>query len=111
MRERGGGGSRADRQTDMAPNCSFASCLFNAEEVLAGTEIPGTEIPGGGGRGIIDYIYLTLHCHRQNDSCIKMASGVSHFNVSFTAEKQSHYRTLSMNRSFRREMTADVESN
>ena len=27
-------------------------------------------------------IYLSLHCHHQNDSCIKMGSGESHFNVS-----------------------------
>ena len=32
-----------------------------------------------------DYkIYLSLHCHHQNDSCIKMGSDVSHFNVSLT---------------------------
>ena len=29
-----------------------------------------------------DYIYLSLHCHHQNDSCIKMGSNESHFNVS-----------------------------
>ena len=34
-----------------------------------------------GGRPII-YIYLSLHCHHQNDSCIKMGSDESHFNVS-----------------------------
>ena len=28
-----------------------------------------------------DYI-ISLHCHRQNDSCFKMGSDVSHFNVS-----------------------------
>ena len=28
------------------------------------------------------YIYLSLHCHHQNDSCIKMGSNESHFNVS-----------------------------
>ena len=28
-----------------------------------------------------DYI-LSLHCHHQNDSCIKMGSDESHFNVS-----------------------------
>ena len=33
----------------------------------------------GGGR---DIIYLSLHCHHQNDSCIKMGSDESHFNVS-----------------------------
>ena len=31
------------------------------------------------------YIYLSLHCHHQNDSCIKMGRDVSHFNVSLTA--------------------------
>ena len=26
---------------------------------------------------------LSLHCHHQNDSCIKMGSDERHFNVSF----------------------------
>ena len=26
--------------------------------------------------------YLSLHCHHQNDSCIKMGSDESHFNAS-----------------------------
>ena len=34
----------------------------------------------GGGRGEI--IYLSLHCHHQNDLCIKVGSDESHFNVS-----------------------------
>ena len=29
-----------------------------------------------------EIIYLLLHCHHQNDSCIKMGSDESHFNVS-----------------------------
>ena len=29
-----------------------------------------------------DYIYLLLHSHHQNDSCIKMGSDQNHFNVS-----------------------------
>ena len=29
-------------------------------------------------------MYLSLHCHHQNDSCIKMGSDGSHFNVSVT---------------------------
>ena len=30
-----------------------------------------------------DYdLYLSLHCHHQNGSCIKMGSDESHFNVS-----------------------------
>ena len=33
----------------------------------------------GGKREII---YLSLHCHHRNDSCIKMDSDESHFNVS-----------------------------
>ena len=33
-----------------------------------------------GGEG--DYIYLSLHCHHQNDLCIKMGSDESQFNVS-----------------------------
>ena len=26
-------------------------------------------------------IYLSLHCHHQNDSCVKMGNDESHFNV------------------------------
>ena len=29
-----------------------------------------------------EIIYLSLHCHYQNDTCIKMGSDESHFNVS-----------------------------
>ena len=29
-----------------------------------------------------EIIYLLLHCHYQNDFCIKMGSDESHFNVS-----------------------------
>ena len=34
------------------------------------------------GKGEI--IYLSLHCHHQNESCIKMGSDESHFNVSLS---------------------------
>ena len=37
----------------------------------------GTGRRGGG------VIYLSVYCHYQNDSCIKMGSDESHFNVSF----------------------------
>ena len=40
----------------------------------------GREGYGGGGKREI--IYISLHCHHQNDSCIKMGSDESHFNVS-----------------------------
>ena len=29
-------------------------------------------------------IYLSLHCHHQNDFCIKVGSDQSHFNVTLT---------------------------
>ena len=32
--------------------------------------------------GKSEIIYLSLRCHHQNDSCIKMGSDESHFNVS-----------------------------
>ena len=38
------------------------------------------KVPGGGGGG---RLYLSLHCHHQNDACIKMGSDESHFNISF----------------------------
>ena len=30
----------------------------------------------------MEMIYLSLHRHHQNDSCLKMGNGESHFNVS-----------------------------
>ena len=47
-----------------------------------------------GGEG--DYIPIAIHCHHQNDSCIKMGSDESHFNVSDESDGQSH-RTVSTN--------------
>ena len=41
-------------------------------------------------------IHLSLHCHQQNDFCIKMGSDESHFNVSVTVKGQSH-KTVSTN--------------
>ena len=37
-----------------------------------------------------EMIYLSLHSHHQNDSCIKMGSDQSHFNVSVGNDGQSH---------------------
>ena len=39
----------------------------------------GSKVPGGGGRES-----YTLHRHHHNDSCIKVGSDESHFNVSLT---------------------------
>ena len=46
-----------------------------------------------GGEG--DY-NLSLHCHHQNDSCIKMGSDESQLNVSVGSDGQSH-KTVSTN--------------
>ena len=50
---------------------------------------------GGGGGEII---YLSLHCHNQNDFCIKMDSDESHFNVSVGSDGQTH-KTVSASHS------------
>ena len=52
------------------------------------------EMGGGGGKREIKY--LSLHCHHQNDFCIKTGSDESHFNVSVGSDGQSH-RTVSTN--------------
>ena len=52
----------------------------------------------GGG----EIIYLSLHCHHQNDSCIKMGSDESHFNVSVGSDGQSHM-TVSTNHNLSKE--------
>ena len=51
---------------------------------------------GGGGEERDCIVYLSLHCHHQSDSCIKMGSDESHFNVSVGSEWQSH-KTVSTN--------------
>ena len=47
-------------------------------------------------RGEREIIYLSVHCHHQNDFCIKMGSDESHFNVSVGSDGQSH-KTVSTN--------------
>ena len=49
-----------------------------------------------GGEGQWEIIYLSVHCHHQNDFCIKMGSDESHFNVSVGSDGQSH-KTVSTN--------------
>ena len=51
------------------------------------------EVGGGGGGaegGKREIIYLSLHCHHQNDCCIKMGSDESDFNISVGSDGQSH---------------------
>ena len=38
---------------------------------------------GLGEKGKREITFLSLHCHHQNDSCIKVGSDERHFNVSF----------------------------
>ena len=49
-----------------------------------------------GGEGEREIIYLSLHCHRQNDFCIKIGSVESRFNVSVGSDGQSQ-KTVSTN--------------
>ena len=39
-----------------------------------------------------EIIYLSPHCHRQNDSCIKMDSDESHFNISLIVRNKGTRR-------------------
>ena len=55
-----------------------------------------------------EIIYLALHWHHQNDSCIMMGSDESHFNVSFIV-RDSH-ETVHKPQLFRRERGAEAES-
>ena len=49
-------------------------------------------------------IYLSLHSHHRNDSCIKMGSDESYCNVSFIVRKSTcHNNTVSADHSFLRE--------
>ena len=44
-----------------------------------------------------EIIYLSLHCHHQNDCCIKMGSDESHFNGSVAGSDGQSHRTVSTN--------------
>ena len=46
-----------------------------------------------------EIIYLSLHCHHQNDSCIKIGSDESHFNVSLIV-RDNVTRQVSSNHNF-----------
>ena len=43
-----------------------------------------------------EIIYLSLHCHHQNNSYIKMGSDEGHFNVSVGSDGRTH-KTVSTN--------------
>ena len=41
-----------------------------------------------------EIIYLSLHCHHQNDSCIEMGGNESHFNVSLIVRDKATRQCL-----------------
>ena len=55
-----------------------------------------------------EIIYLSLHCHHQNDSCIRMDSDEGHFNVSIIVRDKvtSPYTTA-----FEDQRRAEADSN
>ena len=63
-----------------------------------------------------DYIYnihtsVSLHCHHRIDTCIKMGSDKSHFNVSLIVREKVTNKTVSTDHNFWRELRTDVYSN
>ena len=54
---------------------------------------------GGWGRER-EVIYLSLHCHHQNDCCIKMGSDESHFKVSLIVKDKVTNKTVSTHHKF-----------
>ena len=58
-----------------------------------------------------DYIYLSLHCHHQNDSSIKMGSDKRHLIVSLIVRKKSHKTVSTDHKPFWRERRAEAVSN
>ena len=74
-----GGGSKSSAW-NLLLRC--AACLKRREQVHGNHKAYEKTVGGGGVLGGI--IYLSLHCHHQNDSCIKMGSDESRFNVSLT---------------------------
>ena len=47
-----------------------------------------------------DYIPIAIHCHHQNDSCVKTGSDESHINVSLIVRDKVTQKTVSTNRNF-----------
>ena len=47
-----------------------------------------------------EIIYLSLHRHHQNDSCVKMGSDENRFNVSLTARDKATRQSPQLNHNF-----------
>ena len=75
-----------------------ARCLTSSETVRLIRDGEKGGMDEGGG----EIIYLSLHCHHENDSCIKTGSDESHFNVSLIVRdkvsRQCPQTTTSMTR-------------
>ena len=54
---------------------------------------------GLGEKGKREITFLSLHCHHQNDSCIKVGSDERHFNVSLTV-RDKVTKTVSTDHNF-----------
>ena len=75
--------SASDRSSPSRPHPSlnFRAYIFTVLVFIIGKEEKrGTNVRWGKKQ----IIYLSLHSHHQNDSCIKMGSDESHCNVSLT---------------------------
>ena len=64
---------------------------------------------GGGGGGGGEIIYLSLHCHHQNDFCITVDSDESHL-IFHNCDGQSN-KTMSTDHNFWKEKRAEADSN
>ena len=67
---------------------------------------------GDGGRGRLSLnTSISLHCHHQNDSCIKTGSDESRFNVSFIVRDEVTRQCPQTTTFFKRERRAEADSN
>ena len=57
----------------------------------------------------MEVIYLSLHCHHQNDSCIKMGSDESHFKVSLVVRDKVTRRCPQPHLLKREESRSEIE--
>ena len=56
-------------------------------------------------------MYLSLHCHHQNDTCIKMSNDEIQFNVSVGSDDKVTADSVYKPQPFRRERRAEAVSN
>ena len=77
-------------------------CLTSTETIRLITNIRDGEKGRKGvwrwGERVI--IYLSLHCHRQNDSCIERGSDESHFDISLIVRDKVTNKTVSRDHNF-----------